>query len=128
MDRRPDPTTNEDDEEGPGRLRSETSMNVKRILKQPLMWVLLVFVGLMLALNLTSDTEYQRVDTSQAVQLINGGQVSKAEFTGDDRIDLERQQSTGAQHLPRDTRTVGFEDAGLFLAVGVGGGVAESCH
>ena len=88
MDRRPDPTTNEDDEEGPGRLRSETSMNVKRILKQPLLWVLLVFVGLMLALNLTSDTEYQRVDTSQAVQLINGGQVSKAEFTGDDRIDL----------------------------------------
>ncbi|WP_068427788.1 ATP-dependent zinc metalloprotease FtsH [Piscicoccus intestinalis] len=63
-------------------------MNVKRILKQPLLWVLLVFVGLMLALNLTSDTEYQRVDTSQAVQFINGGQVSKAEFTGDDRIDL----------------------------------------
>lgn len=34
-------------------------MDFKRILKQPLVWVLLVFVGLMLVLNLTSDTEYQ---------------------------------------------------------------------
>ena len=63
-------------------------MDFKRILKQPLVWVLLVFVGLMLVLNLTSDTEYQRVDTSQAVKLINDGQVQSAEFKDDDRIDL----------------------------------------
>ncbi len=65
-----------------------TSMKAKRILKQPLLWVLLVFVGLMLALNLTSDSDYQRIDTSQAITLINGGQVEKAEFKDDDRINL----------------------------------------
>ncbi len=63
-------------------------MKFKRILKQPLVWVLLVFVGLMLVLNLTSDSEYQRVDTSQAVKLINDGTVQKAEFKDDDRLEL----------------------------------------
>ncbi|MDO5711407.1 MAG: ATP-dependent zinc metalloprotease FtsH, partial [Micrococcales bacterium] len=63
-------------------------MKAKRILKQPLLWVLLVFVGLMLALNLTGSTDYQRVDTSQAVKLINDGQVQQAEFKDDDRVNL----------------------------------------
>ena len=54
---------------------SDTSMKAKRMLKQPLLWVLLAFVGLMLALNLTGGSDYQRIDTSQAVKLINDGQV-----------------------------------------------------
>ena len=67
---------------------SDTSMKAKRMLKQPLLWVLLAFVGLMLALNLTGGSDYQRIDTSQAVKLINDGQVEKAEFKDDDRINL----------------------------------------
>ena len=67
---------------------SDSSMKAKKVLKQPLLWVLLAFVGLMLVLNLTGGSDYQRIDTSQAVKLINDGQVEKAEFKDDDRVNL----------------------------------------
>ncbi|GAB97986.1 cell division protease FtsH [Kineosphaera limosa] len=63
-------------------------MKLKRIFAQPLVWVLLLFLGFMAVLQLTSDSEYQRIDTSQAVQIINQGQAQKVVFENDDRIEL----------------------------------------
>ena len=63
-------------------------MNVKKVVRQPLLWVLLLMVVVLTALNLTSSSEYQRVDTYQAEQLIAEKKVDKVLFRDRDRLEL----------------------------------------
>jgi cell division protease FtsH len=63
-------------------------MDFKRILRTPLIWVVLIFgIGLLL-LTLTTAGGFSRIDTSAAQKLINDGSVESAKFTGDDQLDL----------------------------------------
>ncbi|MDO5698177.1 MAG: ATP-dependent zinc metalloprotease FtsH [Dermatophilus congolensis] len=71
-------------------------MNVKKVLRQPLLWVLLLMVVILTALNLTSSSEYQRVDTYQAERLVAEKKVDKAVFRDRDRLELTL---TGAQDI-----------------------------
>ncbi len=72
-------------------------MDVKRFLRSPVPWVLLVFGVALLWLNFSNVGGFQRVDTSAAEQLIADGKVAKATFVGDDRLELtlSSEQSIG---------------------------------
>ncbi len=71
-------------------------MNVKKVLRQPLLWVLLLMIVVLTVLRLTSSSEYQRIDTYQAEQLIAEKKVDKAVFRDRDRLELTL---TGAQDI-----------------------------
>jgi cell division protease FtsH len=63
-------------------------MDFKRILRTPILWVVLIFgIGLLL-LTLTTAGGFARIDTSAAQKLISDGSVESAKFSGDDQLDL----------------------------------------
>ena len=63
-------------------------MDFKRILRTPIVWVVLIFgIGLMW-LSLSSSDGFVRIDTSAAQKLITTGSVESAKFVGDDQINL----------------------------------------
>jgi len=63
-------------------------MNFKRILRTPVVWVVLIFGIGVLWLSVGDASSFTRIDTSAAEKLINEGDVDSAKFVGDDRIDL----------------------------------------
>jgi len=63
-------------------------MDFKRILRTPIVWVVLIFGIGLLWLSLASSSSFTRIDTSAAEKLINAGSVESAKFVGEDRIDL----------------------------------------
>ncbi len=63
-------------------------MNVKKVLRQPLLWVVLLMVVLFAALNLAGRSSFQRIDTYQAERLITDKQVQRVVFEDRDRIEL----------------------------------------
>ena len=63
-------------------------MDFKRILRTPIVWVVLIFGIGLLWLTFASSGTFTRIDTSAAEKLINSGQVDSAKFIGEDRIDL----------------------------------------
>jgi cell division protease FtsH len=63
-------------------------MDFKRILRTPIVWVVLVFGVGLLWLSLASASGFSRIDTSAAEKLINTDSVQSAKFVGDDEIDL----------------------------------------
>jgi len=63
-------------------------MNFKRILRTPVVWVVLIFGIGVLWLSVADASSFTRIDTSAAEKLINEGFVDSAKFVGDDRIDL----------------------------------------
>jgi cell division protease FtsH len=63
-------------------------MDFKRILRTPIIWVVLIFGIGLLWLSLSSSSSFVRIDTSAAQKLINAGSVESAKFVGDDQIDL----------------------------------------
>jgi cell division protease FtsH len=63
-------------------------MDYKRILRTPIVWVVLVFGVGLLWLSLASADSFVRIDTSAAEKLINTSQVDSAKFVGDSQIDL----------------------------------------
>jgi cell division protease FtsH len=64
-------------------------MNVKRVARGPIIWIVLAGGLLMLWLWSLQPQEYTPVDTSVAVSLIEKGQVSSARLiTGDQRLEL----------------------------------------
>ncbi|WP_226346473.1 ATP-dependent zinc metalloprotease FtsH [Agilicoccus flavus] len=64
-------------------------MKAKRIIRQPLLWAVVLIVTLLVALQFTGSSDYQKVDTSQAVKLIDEGKVKEATFVDGDRVNLE---------------------------------------
>ena len=63
-------------------------MNFKRILRTPVVWVVLIFGIGVLWLSVGDANAFTRIDTYAAEKLINDGAVDSAKFVGDDRIDL----------------------------------------
>ncbi len=63
-------------------------MNFKRILRTPVVWVVLIFGIGVLWLSVGDASAFTRIDTSAAEKLINDGAVDSAKFVGDDQIDL----------------------------------------
>jgi cell division protease FtsH len=63
-------------------------MDLKRIIRTPIVYVVLIFGIGLLWLSLASASSFTRIDTSAAEKLINDGSVESAKFVGDDRIDL----------------------------------------
>ena len=63
-------------------------MDFKRILRTPIVWVIVIFGIGLLWLSLSSSSGFVRIDTSAAQKLINDGSVESAKFVGDDKIDL----------------------------------------
>src|SRR5450631_453944 len=63
-------------------------MDFKRILRTPIIWVVLVFGIGLLWLSLASASGFTRIDTSAAEKLINSNSIQSARFVADDEIDL----------------------------------------
>ena len=63
-------------------------MDYKRILRTPIVWVVLIFGIGLLWLTASDSGSFSRIDTSAAEKLINDGSVDSAKFVGDDRLDL----------------------------------------
>src|ERR1035437_8353664 len=63
-------------------------MDFKRIIRTPIIWVVLIFGIGLLVLTLASSDGFVRIDTSAAQKLISSGSVQSAKFVGDDQIDL----------------------------------------
>ncbi len=66
-------------------------MNFRRLLRGPAIWVLLIVIIGLFALQIGQiGKSYQRIDTSAALQLISEGKVQSVELVnGDQRIDLD---------------------------------------
>jgi cell division protease FtsH len=66
-------------------------MNFRRILRGPAIWVLLIVVIGLFAVQVSQiGTGYQRVDTSSALQLIKDGKAAKVTLVdGDQRMDID---------------------------------------
>src|SRR5665811_1806600 len=75
------------DREGRG-IKPRRYMNFKRILRTPVVWVVLIFGIGVLWLTVADSSSFTRIDTSAAEKLINEGAVDSAKFVGEDQIDL----------------------------------------
>ncbi|GMA38363.1 hypothetical protein GCM10025883_04080 [Mobilicoccus caccae] len=86
-------------------------MDAKRIVKNPLLWVLLVFLIGLVALNLGTGGSAQRIDTARAEQLIADGHVQKAVFRDGDRLDLSLTEPTdvGTGRVTKEVYTMYVE-------------------
>jgi len=63
-------------------------MDFKRILRTPIVWVIVIFGIGLLWLSFSTSSGFVRIDTSAAQKLINDGSVDSAKFAGDDKLDL----------------------------------------
>jgi cell division protease FtsH len=63
-------------------------MDFKRILRTPIVWVIVIFGIGLLWLSFSTSSGFVRIDTSAAQKLINDGAVDSAKFAGDDKLDL----------------------------------------
>ncbi|MDJ0355003.1 ATP-dependent zinc metalloprotease FtsH [Paenarthrobacter sp. PH39-S1] len=64
-------------------------MNIKKIFKGPIVWIVAVVVLLLIAFGTLSGGGSTRIDTSDALGLLSKGQVESAKiFNGEDRVDL----------------------------------------
>src|SRR5680860_47313 len=63
-------------------------MDFKRILRTPVVWVVLIFGIGVLWLSVADSGSFTRIDTYAAEQLINEGRVDSAKFAGVDQINL----------------------------------------
>jgi cell division protease FtsH len=64
-------------------------MNVKRVIRGPLIWLLLPILVLVIASQMLQPAEFEKVSTSTAVELIQNGAVEQAKIVDrDQRIEL----------------------------------------
>src|SRR5450631_1841127 len=80
--------TGPNEQEGRGAKPRKIYMDFKRIIRTPIVWVVLIFGIGLLVLSLASSDGFVRIDTSAAQKLINTNAVESAKFVGDDQIDL----------------------------------------
>src|SRR5450631_4067480 len=80
--------TGPNEQEGRGAKPRKIYMDFKRIIRTPIVWVVLIFGIGLLVLTLASSDGFVRIDTSAAQKLINTNAVESAKFVGDDQIDL----------------------------------------
>ena len=66
-------------------------MDFKRIIRTPILWVVLILGTGLLLLSLAGSDGFVRIDTSAAQKLINSASVESAKFVGDDQLQLTLQ-------------------------------------
>ena len=64
-------------------------MDLKRVFRAPLFWVLAVIAITVLMFSFDSNGGYSKITTAQAEQLISDGKVDKALFTSDNVLNLD---------------------------------------
>jgi cell division protease FtsH len=63
-------------------------MDFKRILRTPIVWVIVIFGIGLLWLSFSTSDGFVRIDTSAAQKLISDGSVESAKFVGTDQLDI----------------------------------------
>ena len=91
-------------------------MDLKRVFRAPLFWVLAVIAITVLMFSFDSNGGYSKITTAQAEQLISDGKVDKALFTSDNVLNLDLKsgesftdKSTAAGSFGARNATVGPE-------------------
>ena len=64
-------------------------MDIKRVFRAPLFWVLIVIALTLAVFSFDSSGGYSKITTAQAVQLIQEDKVEKAHFTSSNLLDLD---------------------------------------
>src|SRR6476619_7490648 len=91
---------------GPGPDSSRTYMDAKRILRTPLLWILVLISALVFGM-MFSESGPPRIDTSAAMQQINDGNVESAKLLNNERMELTlKTPYTSADGSVKDAKTV----------------------
>ncbi len=62
--------------------------NFKRIVRTPMVWIILLIGVTIIALNLSDTGGFTRIDTSKALELVNTEKVDSAKLLNNERIEL----------------------------------------
>ncbi len=63
-------------------------MDLKRIVRTPFVWILVLVIAIAVAFNVSAGDGYQRIDTSKALTLISEGKVDTATLLNNERVEL----------------------------------------
>lgn len=64
-------------------------MNLKRILRGPMIWVLAALAAMFIGFSMTGTSDYKQVDTSQGMSLIQSGKAASVRvYDADQRVDV----------------------------------------
>ncbi|MEJ2579417.1 MAG: ATP-dependent zinc metalloprotease FtsH [Kineosporiaceae bacterium] len=89
-------------------------MDLKRLTRGPLIWVIAAIAVVIIGARLFAPGQYQTIDTSEAVQLIQSNQVEKATLiNGDQRIELTLKSDYGKKGKQVTAHYIDARGAGL---------------
>ena len=69
-------------------MAKTTSSNAKRLVRNPLLWVMAMLTLMVVLFSMNGDGGFSRIDTSAATTLINEGKVASARFSSENVLDL----------------------------------------
>ena len=94
-------------------MANTKSTNAKRLVRNPLLWVMALLTLTVLMFSMNGDGGFARIDTSAATKLITEGKVESARFSSENVLDLTlKQGQTYSADGVRDAtkvRTVSIE-------------------
>ena len=67
-------------------------MDFKRILRTPMLWIVVLIGAAILVLSLSDNGGFTRIDTSKAIDLINTNRVDSAKLINNERMELTLKQ------------------------------------
>ena len=67
-------------------------MDFKRILRTPMLWIVVLIGAAILVLSLSDNGGFTRIDTSKALDLVNTGKVDSAKLINNERMELTLKQ------------------------------------
>ncbi len=67
-------------------------MDFKRILRMPMLWIVVLIGAAILVLSLSDNGGFTRIDTSKALDLVNSGKVDSAKLINNERMELTLKQ------------------------------------
>src|SRR4051812_29166396 len=67
-------------------------MDFKRILRTPMLWIVVLIGAAILVLSLSDNGGFTRIDTSKALDLVNSGRVDSAKLINNERMELTLKQ------------------------------------
>jgi ATP-dependent metalloprotease FtsH len=72
-------------------------MNLKKIVRGPILWIVLAVVAVWIGSSLLTMSGFKEVSTQKGLELLNDGKVKSAEIIdGDQRVDLTLNQADGS--------------------------------
>ncbi len=73
-------------------MANTKSTNAKRLVRNPLLWVMALLTLMVLMFSMNGDGGFARIDTSAATKLITEGKVESARFSSENVLDLTLKQ------------------------------------